>query len=211
MRLKPLSFLLHMRPPLPTYRPALLAVSTCRITHSLSCSVVVVSNVYAPLHRKHNHEQQISSTSQPSSSSEKVSSFEINVKPPIEKEQQIECNNGLQDCWNNSQKPNFAKGMTGCLLKMEFWDVGLSAGHQAADEILSEAKDGELEKNILKQRSQKKGVTEKIFRTAYKVVKENQSFNDFETEIDLQELNGINMGRILHSNKACANIALHIS
>lgn len=63
----------------------------------------------------------------------------------------------------------------------------------------------------MKQRAHEKQATENIFRTAYKVVKENQSFNNFETEIDLQELNGVDMGRILHSDKACANIALHIS
>jgi hypothetical protein len=43
-----------------------------------------------------------------------------------------------------------------------------------------------------------KEVTANIYRTAYKVVKKNQAFYDFEAEIDVQELNGINMGRILH-------------
>ena len=32
-----------------------------------------------------------------------------------------------------------------------------------------------------------------------------------ETEIDLQELNGLEMGCILHSNKACPHIAKHTS
>jgi hypothetical protein len=30
-------------------------------------------------------------------------------------------------------------------------------------------------------------------------------------EIDLQELNGVDMGRILHSKNACINIISHIS
>ncbi|KAG8313812.1 hypothetical protein J6590_106861, partial [Homalodisca vitripennis] len=51
----------------------------------------------------------ISSTSQLSSSSEKVTRFEINVNPPKEKEQQIECNDDLPDCWNYSQKIEFRK------------------------------------------------------------------------------------------------------
>jgi hypothetical protein len=42
------------------------------------------------------------------------------------------------------------------------------------------------------------------------VAKKNQSFCNFETEIDLQELNGIDMGRILHSANACINIVNHI-
>ena len=39
----------------------------------------------------------------------------------------------------------------------------------------------------------------------------NQSFNSMESEIDLQELNGLDMGRILHSTNACSNIVDHIA
>jgi hypothetical protein len=49
-----------------------------------------------------------------------------------------------------------------------------------------------------------------MFRTAYKVSEENQSFNNFESEIDLQEPNGIDVVRILHSTNACINIVNHI-
>jgi hypothetical protein len=42
------------------------------------------------------------------------------------------------------------------------------------------------------------------------VAKKNQSFCNFETEIDLQKLNGIDMMRILHSTNACTNIVNHI-
>jgi hypothetical protein len=42
------------------------------------------------------------------------------------------------------------------------------------------------------------------------VAKNNQSFCNVETEIDLQELNGIDMGRILHSTNVCINIVNHI-
>uniref|UniRef100_A0A8D2KSJ0 HAT C-terminal dimerisation domain-containing protein n=1 Tax=Varanus komodoensis TaxID=61221 RepID=A0A8D2KSJ0_VARKO len=59
--------------------------------------------------------------------------------------------------------------------------------------------------------SHEKIITAKIFRTAYKVAKENQSFHHFKTEIDLQELNGVEMGCILHSTNACINIVNHIS
>lgn len=96
-------------------------------------------------------------------------------------------------------------------LRKKIYEHKESAGHRAAVKILCEGKNKVLEKVVLKQRAHEKQATENIFRTAYKVVKENQSFNNFETEIDLQELNGVDMGRILHSDKACANIALHIS
>lgn len=52
--------------------------------------------------------------------------------------------------------------------------------------------------------------TEKVFRTVYKIVKTQRSFVDLPNEIDLQVLNGINMGNILHSDKMCADKALHI-
>ena len=43
------------------------------------------------------------------------------------------------------------------------------------------------------------------------MAKENQSFHNFESEVDLQELNGLDMGRILHSTNACINIVNHIA
>jgi hypothetical protein len=58
--------------------------------------------------------------------------------------------------------------------------------------------------------SRQKDVNTKIFCTAYKVVKKNQSFKNFMDEINLQELNGVDMGRILHSTNAYINIVNHI-
>lgn len=81
-----------------------------------------------------------------------------------------------------------------------------SAGHQTALKIVAEAEKEKLESVVLKSLTREKTVTAKIFRTAYKVAKANQSFNNFEMDIDLQELNGIDMGRILHSTNACINI-----
>jgi hypothetical protein len=62
----------------------------------------------------------------------------------------------------------------------------------------------------MSQDSREKVITENIFRTAYKVAKENHSFNNFESETDLQKLDAIDMGRILHSTNACINIVNHI-
>jgi hypothetical protein len=51
----------------------------------------------------------------------------------------------------------------------------------------------------LKTSSCEKLITEKIVHMTYKVTKENQSLHNFETETEVQELNGINMGHILYS------------
>ena len=61
-----------------------------------------------------------------------------------------------------------------------------SAGHQTAVKIVTEAEREKLENVVLKSLTREKTVTAKIFRTAYKVKKGNQSFNNFEMEIDLQ-------------------------
>ncbi|XP_054873424.1 E3 SUMO-protein ligase KIAA1586-like [Amphiprion ocellaris] len=41
--------------------------------------------------------------------------------------------------------------------------------------------------------------TARVFRTAYYVAKSNKPFTDFESLIDLQEANSMNLGRVLHS------------
>ncbi|XP_025190416.1 E3 SUMO-protein ligase KIAA1586-like [Melanaphis sacchari] len=51
----------------------------------------------------------------------------------------------------------------------------------------------------------------KIFRTAYFIAKNQRPFLDMPKLIDLQALNGVNMGRVLQTNKSCANIVDHIS
>lgn len=96
-------------------------------------------------------------------------------------------------------------------LRKKIFDHKDSAAHKAALKILEESQKETLENICLKTISKEKEVTARILRTAYKVAKENQSFNNFESEIDVQELNGLNMGRILHSKNACVNIINHIS
>uniref|UniRef100_A0A3P9JP33 DUF4371 domain-containing protein n=1 Tax=Oryzias latipes TaxID=8090 RepID=A0A3P9JP33_ORYLA len=51
----------------------------------------------------------------------------------------------------------------------------------------------------------------RVFRTAYYVAKYNKPFTDFESLIDLQETNSINMGRVLHSKTVCVDIVDHVA
>jgi hypothetical protein len=53
--------------------------------------------------------------------------------------------------------------------------------------------------------------TIRVFCTVYKIAKQNRLFTDLPVDIELQELNGLNMGRVLHSNFSCANIVDHIA
>jgi hypothetical protein len=53
-------------------------------------------------------------------------------------------------------------------------------------------------------------ITAKVFCTAYKVEEKKESFNNFQDEINVQELYDVDMDRILHSANACINIVNHI-
>lgn len=53
--------------------------------------------------------------------------------------------------------------------------------------------------------------TSKCFLTVYKAVKYARPFLDYEADIELQQLNGVKLGRILHSDVTCANITSHIA
>jgi hypothetical protein len=62
----------------------------------------------------------------------------------------------------------------------------------------------------IKSPTLEKNITAKVFHTAYEVAKKNQSFNNFEDDINVQELNGVDMVRIFHSANACINIVNNI-
>ena len=53
--------------------------------------------------------------------------------------------------------------------------------------------------------------TARIFRTAYYVAKNDKPYTDFESLIDLQKANSVNMGRVLHSKTICVDIIDHVS
>jgi DNA-directed RNA polymerase subunit L len=97
------------------------------------------------------------------------------------------------------------------LQKKKMFEHKERAGHKAALKLLAEAEKETLPNVLVKTLAREKEITSKIFRTAYKVAEENQSFHNFEAEIYLQERSGIDKRRILHSANACSNIVNHIS
>jgi len=68
-----------------------------------------------------------------------------------------------------------------------------------------------MDLQIIKNNKLQYESTDKIFRTAYFIAKNQRPFLDMPKLIDLQALNGVNMGRVLQTNKSCANIVDHIS
>uniref|UniRef100_A0A3Q1BX24 DUF4371 domain-containing protein n=1 Tax=Amphiprion ocellaris TaxID=80972 RepID=A0A3Q1BX24_AMPOC len=74
-----------------------------------------------------------------------------------------------------------------------------SLAHKEADKILQTAKKDILMNINATSQEFAFETTARVFRTAYYVAKSNKPFTDFESLIDLQEANSMNLGRVLHS------------
>lgn len=48
--------------------------------------------------------------------------------------------------------------------------------------------------------------TKKIFRTAYLIFKNQRPYTDMPKLVDLQVINGVDLGRILQTNVSCTEI-----
>lgn len=74
-----------------------------------------------------------------------------------------------------------------------------SGPHKTAQLIQTKAADATLEKVIAEQNKHMYDSTSRIFQTVYATVKNNRPFSDTPKLIQLQEMNGLDMGLILHS------------
>lgn len=86
-----------------------------------------------------------------------------------------------------------------------------SKSHIKAAEIEQMSSCNEIQKHIEDIHKVGHETSCRVFRTAYKIGKHGRPFTDMPIDVRLQELNGVNMGRVLHSNDTCAEIIDHIS
>jgi len=86
-----------------------------------------------------------------------------------------------------------------------------SQPHIDAERIIKRSKLETFELLVLKLRNWNLKTTEKIFRTAYSIAKNQRPYVDMPKLVDLQVLNGISMGRVLQSDKSRAAIIDHIA
>uniref|UniRef100_A0A3P8SQN1 DUF4371 domain-containing protein n=1 Tax=Amphiprion percula TaxID=161767 RepID=A0A3P8SQN1_AMPPE len=129
----------------------------------------------------------------------------------------------------------FAKnGMLGCTLCHNVKDLGVMssrgvniAANWAEGKICSFGQTREIQLTSLRKKihEHKNSLAHKeadkilnlplrqlpVFRTAYYVAKSNKPFTDFESLIDLQEANSMNLGRVLHSKTVCVDIVGHVA
>jgi hypothetical protein len=85
------------------------------------------------------------------------------------------------------------------------------ACHKKGETVQMSAKKKSLETGINKMNKDRFESTERIFRTAYKVAQMNRPFTDLPVDAEVHELNGLDMGRVLHSKFSCTNITDHIA
>jgi hypothetical protein len=74
-----------------------------------------------------------------------------------------------------------------------------SKAHSIATEIKYVQKKNAITDSCKQLIKQNKKKTESVFRTAYYLTKSNRPFTDYPNLIELQELNGVDCGKILHS------------
>lgn len=87
----------------------------------------------------------------------------------------------------------------------------LSKAHSQAVKMAEQQKEAVIENAVAAMTESYMKETEAVFRTAYHLAKKNRPFSDHESLIELQELNGVKMGSILHSRYSATQIIKHVA
>ncbi|XP_031347247.1 E3 SUMO-protein ligase KIAA1586-like [Photinus pyralis] len=96
-------------------------------------------------------------------------------------------------------------------LRVKLKKHGESKAHQMAQEIKKQSEKHVVEELLRKESEEANDATAKIFRTVYYLAKSDRPFSDHEGLVELQQLNGINLGLILHSCYSAVQIVDHIA
>ena len=96
-------------------------------------------------------------------------------------------------------------------LRKKIFEHKKSEAHIKAVDILKKSKKARIESSFEEVNRVYYTTTERVFRTAYKIAKIQRPFVDLPVDVDLQVLNGLSMGKILHSDKTCHDIVIHIA
>lgn len=153
--------------------------------------------------------------------------FSTNYKWLISRNQKLGCSVCSQVCArvDMQQGQRVSQQWSGCLissfgrdkaaqqnsLRKKIKEHRDSIYHKKAVEIKEKATQNTMQKHIEDMRKADYASTCNVFRTAYKIGKHGRPFTDMPIDVQLQVLNGVKMGRVLHSNNSCANILDHIA
>ena len=121
--------------------------------------------------------------------------------------------NQLSSEWINTKICSYGASRADQLrsLRKKIWDHRKSSAHNEAHKTLETRDKDTLKTNVISQKVGEYHCTCAVFRTAYFLAKKNRPFTDHSALIDLQKLNGIDVGRVLHSPTTCVHIVDHIS
>lgn len=97
-----------------------------------------------------------------------------------------------------------------CLRKKIFKHAH-SQTHKHAETILAQSEKQVMEKAVAKMRADEKGLTSKVFKTAYYVAKNDRPFTDYQPLLEVQESNGTELGLGLRSRYTAKEIVVHIA
>lgn len=86
-----------------------------------------------------------------------------------------------------------------------------STAHVTAEKIAQESLRESMENHAHLMYIAEQETTCRVFRTAYKIGKPGRPFVDMSLDVNVQQLTGLSMGRVLHSNNSCADILDHIA
>lgn len=86
-----------------------------------------------------------------------------------------------------------------------------SVSHLNAQKIVDECKKKIIDEKLSEMLLSESDQTQKVFRTAYFISKFQRPYSDMSKLVDLQVINGVDLGRILHTNVLCTQIIDHIA
>ncbi|XP_029444218.1 E3 SUMO-protein ligase KIAA1586 homolog [Rhinatrema bivittatum] len=90
--------------------------------------------------------------------------------------------------------------------RKKIWEHRESQAHQDAESVLMQTRRSHLEADGQLDQAEEDETVCRIFRTAYMIGRTDCAFARMPALIDLQRVNGINMGRVLQSEQSCADI-----
>lgn len=96
-------------------------------------------------------------------------------------------------------------------LRKKIFDHKSSSSHKAAEKIAEVARSETIEKVVDTMNEKHLETTKTVFRTAYYIAKNNRTYSDHFNLLELQNINGIDIGVGLHSRNTAAAIIDHIS
>ena len=96
-------------------------------------------------------------------------------------------------------------------MRKRLHDQEKTKAREVAGEINRLASQNTLPNALKKGCSRALATTARCFRTVYKMAKTGKPFTDYPDSVELKELNGVDMARVLHSNVVAKDIASFIS